>query len=903
MDTVKILILEDNENDMELIKSEIVSALKYPFQFDWVLSKNDFIRSLNEIVPDIVISDYNLPQFNGLDALKLCKNFDPLLPFIIVTGSISEEAAADSIKSGAWDYVVKERLHRLPTAIENVLKLKKERLRARKIEAELNLVKLKTDLQLKLLWNAINKAPSSIVITSEEGIIQFVNPQFEKTTGYTADEAIGQSINALKSGVNDPILAQKYRDILFREKSWRGELVGKKKNGELYWEEVYMSLVFNDEGNVQYLISIEHDISKKKESEEALTKSENWYKAIFGNTGTATCILNHNRTISLVNSKFEELSGFLKEEIEGKKKWFEFVAEEDLQRMSEYFNKRRESGYNIPQQYEFTFVRPDGGRRNIFLTIDSIPGTTEFVASLLDITDRKKMEEELKSSEEKFRLISASAQDGIILINNLGEIIYWNPAAEKIFGYSFAEVLNKKLHPLIMVPKYFDQHVKAFSQFTKSGAGDAIGKITELEGRKKDGSIINIELSLAGMQLPNGFGAVGIVRDITERKRAEAELIAAKERAEESDRLKSAFLATMSHELRTPLNAIMGFSRLINKELPLSEIEEMAELIYQGGSKLLKVVESVFDVAILQAKGLALTISEFPILDLFDGLRQHLNAEITKEGKQHVKTSFLHPENSDRVSIKTDRVRLTQLLVNLISNAVKFTESGKIDVGFSMTGQDITFFIRDTGIGIPKDKTAIIFEQFRQVDDAHTRKYEGVGLGLTICKEIATMLGGSLHVETELGQGSIFYFTLPGSVIFTDNITTDKKEEPSINLSGKTILIAEDIESNYILIELMLKPTGVKLLWAQNGEQAISFVKEQPDIDFILMDMRMPGIDGYLATREIKLMRPDMPVIAQTAYALANEKQKIFEAGCDDYISKPFSRQTLIDVIRKYSKK
>jgi len=760
METLKVLILEDNEYDMELVKRSVVSSSNYHFQFTWVISKNDFIKALTDTKFDIVLSDYNLPQFNGIDALKISKEINPNIPFIIVTGTLTEEAAADSIKAGAWDYVVKERLNRLPLAVESVLKLKNEKLK-------------------------------------------------------------------------------------------------------------------------------------------------------------------------------------------------------------------------------------------------------------------------LKESEEKFRLITTSAQDGIIMIDNEGKINYWNPGAEKIFGYSIEEVRNKNMHSLLAPSKYHSQHLPAFQHFRETGEGPMLGKVVELEALKKDGTIIDIELSLAGMQLSEGHGAVGIVRDISERKIAEneikrqyyfidamlnsipiplfykdtegkylgcneafsemfgksaaeirgktvnelwpeqysqtynkkdmellqnksrqryesviidkdkkehqviydkavfynekdevagiigtftditeikkkeAELILAKEKAEESDRLKSAFLATMSHELRTPLNAVIGFSSLIDDSLPLDEILEMAKLINKSGNHLLNIIESIFNISMLQTKELKIRPESFSVYDVFLEIKSVIEAEINNENKEHISVLFEPEPNTTSTTIVTDKTKLIQMLTNLSSNAVKFTEKGKIEFGYFFTEKDITFFVQDTGIGIPSDKTDLIFERFRQVDDTHTRQHGGIGLGLAICKEIANLLGGSLWVDSEEGKGSSFYFRLPDAVL-KDAALPENVAEPSIpDLKNTTLLIAEDIESNYSLIEAMLRKTGAHLLWAKSGEEAIRLASENPEVSLILMDIRMPGINGYEATRSIKKIRPKLKIIAQTAYTMPEEIEKCIEAGCDGYISKPISKIKLYDVIRQ----
>ncbi|MCX6287963.1 MAG: PAS domain S-box protein [Bacteroidetes bacterium] len=900
METLKVLILEDNENDMDLLKNEVVSSLQYDSQFKWVLSKKDFLSAVKDFHPDIILSDYNLPQFNGLEALKLLKTIDPNIPFIIVTGTLSEEAAADSIKAGAWDYVVKERLHRLPSAMDNALKLRSGILKIRKAELELSLIREKIGIQVKLLYDAINHAPSSVVITDNSGTILYVNPKFEEVTGYKSEEAVGQNPRILKSGKHNEAFYKNLWSTILGGKEWKGELVNKKKNGQLYWEQVSISPIMDEEGQILHFVAIKHDITEQKEHEEKLLKSENWYRGIFGNTGTATCILDSEGFIVLANSKFEQLCGFPKHEIEGKIKWTEFIVPEDLEKMSRYHQERREAGKSAPKEYEFSFSDRESKIKSILLTIDMIPGTQNSVASLLDITERKKMLEDLRTSEEKFRLISTSAQDGIVMIDSKGEIIYWNPGAEKIFGYAFEEIQNQNLHHLIAPEKYYQRQTEAFAHYRESGSGSALDKTMELEAIKKDGTIISIELSLAGMQLKGGFGAVGIVRDISERKQAETELIKAKEKAEESDRLKSAFLATMSHELRTPLNAVIGFSELIDKDLPVSEIVEMAKRIHNSGHHLLKIIESMFEISMLEARVTKLTVEEFPVYEFFGTLKSHLNKELVKQEKNHIPISFLPQENASGVIIRTDQVKLTLLMSNLLNNAVKFTDNGKIEYGFKVEGKDITFFVRDTGIGIPADQVEIIFERFRQVDDTHTRRHGGIGLGLSICREISNLLQGSIFVESVMGSGSTFYFRLPDVVI--EVLEPEKKEirtDVAKDLTGTTILIVEDEEDNYFFLETVLQKTKAKTLYARDGREAVELCKANPEINIVLMDIKMPVMSGDEATKIIKEIRRDLPVIAQTAYATMAEVKKYMAIGFDAYITKPINIDKLLEVIKE----
>jgi PAS domain S-box-containing protein len=644
METFNVLLLEDSENDMELVKAELLSSLEYNFEFNWVISKNDFINAIKEFKPDIILSDYNLPQFNGLDAIKIAQDIDPYIPIIIVTGNLAEEKAADCIKTGAWDYVVKERLSRLPIAFENSLKLKSERLKNRSFEAELKLVKSKTDIQVKLLFDAIERAPSTVVITDVNGDILYVNPEFTRVTGYKKEEALGRNPRILQSGEHTQEFYKNMWISLLNRKEWRDKIHNKKKNGELYWEQASIAPIMDENNNINYFVAIKNDIT---------------------------------------------------------------------------------------------------------------------------------------------------------------------------------------------------------------------------------------------------------------------ELMNAKNKAEESNRLKSTFLATMSHELRTPLNAILGFSSLINDKTDIHEIIDMNKKINESAHHLLNIVESILDISIIQSREIKITKEDFYISEAMSKVKQYIEIEQMRINKNNININFISDSNSNVVKINTDKFRIIQILSNLLNNALKFTNEGSIEYGYTIKNKDITFFVKDTGIGIPKEKIEIIFDQFRQLNDTKARNYEGIGLGLTICKELIKILDGKFKVESEVNHGSTFYITLT-NVVIEENTNTSSvnnnniiNSDLDINLENKTILIAEDTDLNYMILNKMLKITKANILWAKDGQEAIDMVKLNDKIDIILMDIMMPNVDGYDATLEIKKIRSDIYIIAQTAHVLDSEVRKVFEVGCNDYLSKPIKKEVLYQALVK----
>ncbi len=386
-----------------------------------------------------------------------------------------------------------------------------------------------------------------------------------------------------------------------------------------------------------------------------------------------------------------------------------------------------------------------------------------------------------------------------------------------------------------------------------------------------------------------------------ELQRLETALHNAKIKAEEADILKSNFLANMSHEIRTPMNGILGFAQLLKNEESQDKRDRYIDIIYHNGMMLINLIDDIIDLSKIDAGQLTINPTDCNLDNLMFEVYTFFNEIKFKQEKEHINIRVLNLNDDESNILYTDPQRLRQVLVNLIGNALKFTERGSVEFGYVVNHEknDIDFFVRDTGIGIPQDKQDIIFEPFRQVQEGSTRKYGGTGIGLYISKHIIELLGGSIWFESSEGIGTTFNFTLPyhesrtvndGSVIF-------KARTPEYNWSGKTILIAEDIETNYKYLLTVLADTHAQIEWARNGQEVIDKTINGKQIDIILMDIQMPLIDGYEATMRIRQYFPELPIIAQTAYALPHDNIKCFEVGCNDYISKPINAQLLMQKI------
>ncbi|MBN2613043.1 MAG: response regulator [Bacteroidales bacterium] len=390
-----------------------------------------------------------------------------------------------------------------------------------------------------------------------------------------------------------------------------------------------------------------------------------------------------------------------------------------------------------------------------------------------------------------------------------------------------------------------------------------------------------------------------------------SDLEKAKEKAEESDRLKSAFLANMSHEIRTPLNAIVGFVNLLSEDqIVEDEKREFYQIIQSNGFTLLNLINDIIDFSKIEAGQMDITLSEIRLDKLFNEI-YHIYIEelrrLSQNSKQQVEIK-LNTDLLDAVPVlATDYVRLKQIFCNLIHNAIKFTRNGSIEFGIKKLSEDgkVTFYVKDTGIGIDKKNFEIIFERFRKIEDDTMTLYRGTGLGLSITKYLVERLGGEIWLDSEVGKGTEFFFSLPLTVAEKSSsqkvtrITTTGLPIPNWSKSG--LLVVEDEGSNFLVIDSMLKKTNIEIFWAKNGEEAIEIFKKNINkINLVLMDIKLPKMDGFEAAKEIKKVKDTVPIIAQTAYALPREEHLIRQENFDDYLSKPIVRDKLIRLMSQY---
>jgi signal transduction histidine kinase/CheY-like chemotaxis protein len=406
---------------------------------------------------------------------------------------------------------------------------------------------------------------------------------------------------------------------------------------------------------------------------------------------------------------------------------------------------------------------------------------------------------------------------------------------------------------------------------------------------------------LTGIATESGERCLVTLVDITERKKVETDLLEAREKAEENDRLKTAFLQNMSHEIRSPLNAIMGFSELLVENYNNKpKLEQFSGIIRQRCNDLLDIITDLLDIAKIDSGQLSIHMEEFDLQVLFAEIMSFFTEQQKRLGKQNINFSLQTFCEPSEAGIITDKGKLKQIFINLIGNAFKFTDIGTIEGGCKFdANHHLIFYVSDTGIGIPTDKQKVVFERFMQLKQGTNHVGGGTGLGLSIVKGLVSLLGGEIWLESEPGKGSTFTFTFPYKTIQSlrhEPLMVEKTE--GYCFSNKTILIVEDDLHNTEYLKEILVDKGLNIMYTVYGKDAVQISLAQP-LDLALMDIRLPDMDGYEAIRQIKQHKPHLKIIAQTAYASLDERQKAINAGCDDYISKPIQRNMLLSMINK----
>ncbi|MEI6692848.1 MAG: PAS domain S-box protein [Chlorobium sp.] len=637
---------------------------------------------------------------------------------------------------------------------------------------------------------------------------------------------------------------------------------------------------------------------QRKAAESSLKRSEDRYRSLFDNmlNGIAYCrmIYEDDRPVDFiyeqVNSSFEKQIGL--KHVEGKKA-SEVIPgiHTEHPELLEIYGRVATSGQ--PERFEL-YLEVLG----MWFVISAYSLQKDhFVAVFENITDRKLLENELK----KLRVAVEQAPAIVVITDQKGDIEYVNPMFTTSTGYTAEEAIGQN-------PRILKSGLMPDSVYLDMWQTILSGRIWdgELHNKKKNGELYWDQAVISAIRNEEGVitNFVAVKLEITEQKKLLNDLIKAREKAEENDRLKSAFLANISHEIRTPMNGILGFSQLLKEShLTGEEQAEYIDLIYRSGQRMLKLINDLIDISRIEAGETMVQITETPVNVLLRDLDAFFKPQAdSKKLSLQVVTAL--PDNES--IIVTDAAKLNQILTNLVQNALKFTLKGGIDVGYTRQSDMLEFYVSDSGIGIPQDMQLMIFDRFRQVNNTLTRTQQGSGLGLSISKSYVAMLGGTIKVESVEGKGSKFSFTLPYKPAHELDIAQQPHpvaENLAEAVRDITVLIVEDDAMSTILLTRNLKSADITILTAINGEKAVEQVRQHPEIDLVLMDIKMPVMNGFDATRLIKEQRPGLPIIVQSAFTSKEDKIKATEAGADSFITKPINKTELLQLVAKLLKR
>ena len=647
--------------------------------------------------------------------------------------------------------------------------------------------------------------------------------------------------------------------------------------------------LYTDKAGNKFLVGVISDITERKRAEETLKKSEAIYRTLVEIMPDGVYKSTEEGKFVNVNPAMVKMLGYsCKEElmaIDIKTQLYFNVSDRES---VELFENQEELGiYRMKKKDGSEIWVEDHG----WLTHDKEKNILYHEGIMRDITERKQAEELLRESEERFKALHNSSFGGIS-VHDKGIILECNQGLSAMTGYSRDELIG--MDGLLLIAP--NSH-----ELVINNINSGFEEPYEAFGLRKNGEIFPMRLEARNIPYKGKSVRTVEFRDITEQKRAEHELIVAKDRAEESDRLKSAFLANMSHEIRTPMNGILGFSSLLKEPgLTGEQHQKYIEIIEKSGERMLNTINDIIDISKIDSNLMLVSIQDVDINEQIVDLFSFFKPQCSKKG---LILKMDNSTKSDRFIIKTDHVKFNSIFTNLIKNAIKYTDEGEISMGYLKKEKYLEFYVKDTGIGIPANRQKAIFNRFEQADIEDKRASQGSGLGLAISKAYVEMLDGKIWVDSEPGRGSVFYFTLPYNPDSKETKNV-KAEESDVcekgNVRKLNILIAEDDETSEELLSIMLASISKKIFKSKTGKETIEICRNNPAIDLVLMDIQMPEMNGFEATRQIRQFNKKVIIIAQTAFALAGDREKAIEAGCNDYISKPINKVELLSLIQKY---
>ena len=738
----------------------------------------------------------------------------------------------------------------------------------------------------------------------ENGLVTFVNRRVKEMTGYDPSTFLGKRLPV--EFVYPPDVEQ-CTQVALSLQTTTNEVHGEYRiftaSGDLIWVR-HTARRIQQDGAPPNFHCYFRDITKEKRIEQESAKAKDFAEHVIQTANTMVVALDANGMITIFNKAAEQITGYSKAEIE-KKSWFEtLVPAETYPEVQAEFRRLMTGG--LPKQFENAIVTKQGTERYILwhnseiIENDAIVGAISFG---IDITEKKQYEQELRRAKEK-------AEESETLLRNVTDNIPAYIAAVDIntLHYTFVnkqfemgfqkprdEIIGMHISQLIGQPNY-EFALPYISEVREGKKTSYINTFNIAEGKR----FIHVSY-VPGLDATGALKSILVLSfDITELKQTEfllqaknEELTRAKERAEESDRLKSAFLANVSHEIRTPMNGILGFADLLREpRLTGEEQQQYIDIIKTSGERMLNIINDLINISKVESGQMELSFAETNINEQLDFLFNFFRLEANDKG---LDLDMRTPLPFQEAVITTDREKVYAILTNLIKNAIKFTEQGRIEFGYHVRDSLLEFYVQDTGIGIPSSNWETIFQRFVQADLSLSRGYEGAGLGLSIAKAYVDILGGNIWMDSEVGKGTRFSFTLPVNRPPSENRSharVDSSLYPQQHSLTATILIAEDDETSLLYLISLLKNTALHIIAARTGAQAVDLCRTDQTIRLVLMDLKMPEMDGVTAAKRIKEFRPELPIIAQTALALKTDKET-YATIFDAYLTKPIMGEEL----------
>ncbi|MBS3771279.1 MAG: transporter substrate-binding domain-containing protein [Bacteroidales bacterium] len=873
------------------------------------------------------LSVYEEPEFGLRDFLKYSLYI--LLPLtLILVGSL------------VWSRTLNKRV------INRTRELREEIKEREKSDKKLK----ESERKYRELFTSIRDA---ILVADTKRKIIDCNPAFTDLLGYTLEEVKGkETVYVYDSEQEFNDMGEALRNHQGNARDFLYTIHYRKKDGTVFPGETNVFYLQDEDGNISGFIGLIRDITSRIEAREALKESKETAERYLNIAAEIILSLDTKGNITLLNDSGHRLLGYEKGELIGKN-WFDVCLPEDAQaEVKELFDKLMQGEPEGQKLVEGPVLTKTGERKTILWHNSLLRNKNQEITGVLtsgeDITERKKMEIKLEERENFISALLDNLSVGVVACDASGMLTYFNKKTQEFHGLpqmnlppaNWSEYydlfmpdgetrMSPEELPLKRAFKgeYFNEvemvikpnnkkplYILASGQPLKDNQGNITGAVVamyDITDRKKAEEQL-MELNKTLKERNEEIAAQNeeyetLNEELNEKneelKRINQELEEAKEKAEESDQLKSSFLANMSHEIRTPMNGIMGFADLLKQpQLSGERKDYYIELIQKSGERMLNIIGNLLDIAKIESGQMETQLEEVSVNEIMDDLFSMFEPEAKK--KDLSLTSYKElSQNKDLVL--TDATKLNQILSNLLTNAIKYTNKGRITFGYTQQDKNLRFYVSDTGEGISPELQKKIFERFRRADLEIASKYEGAGLGLSISKAYAEMLGGDMWVNSTPGEGSIFYFTIPYRRPEQDDGGTDqdnqnKREKLPENV---TLLVAEDDKTSFILLEEMLSEKNINCIPAGNGREALDKVKSNPGIDLVLMDIKMPFMDGYQATREIKNINPEIPVIALTAFASKLDREKALNAGCDEYLAKPVESSKLIELIDDFLKR